>query len=134
MPLEYRSDLLRRSLASLHRAAPDIRGSAVITNDGFIIAAYPPGWDENIHDPMGGENVAATAAVVSSTIERTLNRLAQGEIERVLMEGANGSIGILPITPDSTLAVLIEKNAKLGLTLQASRQAVVDLRAVLKKD
>jgi predicted regulator of Ras-like GTPase activity (Roadblock/LC7/MglB family) len=133
MPLEYRSDALNRSLSTLHRQAADIRGSAIITHDGLVIASYPPGWDRDIHDPTGGENVAAMAAVVVSTAERTMARLALGNLERVLMEGENNIVGVFPATDDAALAVLINKDAKLGLTLHMARQAADDIRAVLKK-
>ncbi|HLE28825.1 MAG TPA: roadblock/LC7 domain-containing protein [Anaerolineales bacterium] len=134
MPIEYRSDLLRRTLANLHREAPGVRGSAVITSDGFVIAVFPPGWDSDIQDPTGGENVAAMSAVVVGQAERTMGRLAQGELERVLMEGEKGSVAVFPITDDSALALLIEKDAKMGLTLHAARKAAQELRAILKKE
>jgi len=134
MPIEYRSDLLRRTLAGLHREAPGVRGSAVITIDGFVLAVYPPGWDSDIQDPTGGENVAAMSAVVVGQAERTMARLAQGELERVLMEGEKGVVAVLPITHDSALALLIDKDAKLGLTLHAARRAAQEVRGVLKKE
>ena len=133
MPIEFRSDALQRSLAALHRDAPAILGSAIITDDGLVIAAYPPGWDRDIHDPRGGENVAAMAAVVVGTAERTMARLEQGQLERVLMEGEYGTMGVFPATPDSALAVLIDKSAKLGLTLHAARRAAEQIRSILKQ-
>jgi predicted regulator of Ras-like GTPase activity (Roadblock/LC7/MglB family) len=133
MPIEYRSDALHRSLAALHRTAPDIRGSAIITNDGLVIAVYPPGWDSNIQDPTGGENVAAMAAVVAGVAERTMARLDQGELERVMMEGEKGTVSVFPVTSDSALALLIDKDAKLGLTLNAARQTAEEVRSILKK-
>jgi uncharacterized protein len=131
MPIEYRSEALLRSLAALHRDAPEIRGSAIITHDGLVIASYPPGWDADIHDPTGGENVAAMAAVVASLAERTMTRLDQGGLERVVMEGERGTVGVFPATPDSALALLIAKDAKLGLTLHAARQAADQIRTIL---
>jgi predicted regulator of Ras-like GTPase activity (Roadblock/LC7/MglB family) len=133
MPIQYRSDALHRSLQTLHRQAPAIRGSAVITQDGLVIAAFPPGWDENIHDPTGGDHVAALAAVVAGQAERTLTRLDQGKMQRVLMEGEHGTIAVLPITHDAALAILVQKDAKLGLTLHAARRAADDLSAILDK-
>jgi uncharacterized protein len=125
MPLEYRSEALLRSLAELHRAAPEVRGSAIITHDGLVI------WDADIHDPTGGENVAAMAAVVAGLAEQTMTRLDQGELERVLMEGERGTVGVFPATSDSALALLIAKDAKLGLVLYAARQAAIHIRAIL---
>jgi predicted regulator of Ras-like GTPase activity (Roadblock/LC7/MglB family) len=131
MPIEYRSEALLRSLAALHRDAPDIHGSAIITHDGLVIASYPPGWDADIHDPTGGENVAAMAAVVVGLAERTMTRLDQGGLERVVMEGERGTVGIFPATPDSALALLIAKEARLGLVLHAARQTAGQIRTIL---
>jgi predicted regulator of Ras-like GTPase activity (Roadblock/LC7/MglB family) len=134
MPVQFRSDALKHSLQTLHRQAPALRGSAIITQDGLVIAAHPPGWDGgDINDPTGGEHVAALAAVVAAEAQRTLTRLAQGTMERVLMEGERGTIAVLPITSDSALAILIQKDAKLGLTLHAAKQTADSLRTVLQK-
>ena len=131
MPIEYRSDALLRSLAALHNDAPEIHGSAIITHDGLVIASYPPGWDADIHAPTGGENVAAMAAVVVTLAEKTLTRLDQGGLERVVMEGERGSVGVFPSTADSALALLIAKDAKLGLILHAARRAADQIRTIL---
>jgi predicted regulator of Ras-like GTPase activity (Roadblock/LC7/MglB family) len=128
---ESRSAALTRALATLHQAAPGLHGSAVITQEGLVIAVYPPGWDGDIHDPLGGDNVSAMAAVVAELAGKTLSRLAQGQLERVLMEGERGTVGVFPATKDAALAVLITKEAKLGLTLQAARRAIDHIRAIL---
>ena len=131
MPIEYRSDALLRCLAALIYAAPEIHGAAIMTHDGLVIASYPPGWDADIHDPTGGENVAAMAAVVVGLAEKTLTRLDQGGLERVLMEGERGTVAVFPATPDSALALLIAKDARLGLILHAARQAADQIRSIL---
>ncbi len=131
MPIQDRSESILRSLAALHQAAPEIHGSAVITHDGLVIASYPPGWDVDIHDPTGGQNVAAMSAVVATQAERMAARLEQGELERVLVEGQHGTVGIFPITSDTTLALLIAKDVKLGLVLHVARQAASQLRTTL---
>jgi uncharacterized protein len=128
---QHRSDSLNQALAALHQAAPDLHGSAVITPDGLVMAAYPPGWDGNIHDPLGGDNVSAMAAVVADLAAKTLTRLEQGDLERVLMEGALGTVAVFPAGKDAALAVLITKEAKLGLTLSAARRATERVRAIL---
>ena len=65
--------------------------------------------------------------------EKTLTRLNQGQMERVLMEGEHGTIAVLPVTHDAALAILIQKDAKLGLTLHAARRAADEIQAVLNK-
>jgi len=133
MPFEYRSDMIMRHLAALQRRAPGVRGVAVTTSDGLVIAAYPPAWEADIHDPTSGENVAALAAVIAGMAERSMARLEQGQLERVLMEGEKGVIAVFPITIDSALAILVEKGAKLGLVLNLSAATARELHAVLKK-
>lgn len=133
MPTEYRSDALQRSLAQFHRAAPAVRGSALISPEGLVIAAYPPGWDGDLHNAAGAESVAALAAVMAGSAARTLSRLEQGAVQRVLAEGEHGTLAVLPVAPDASLAVLIERDARLGLVLQAARQAGEQLRQVLDR-
>jgi predicted regulator of Ras-like GTPase activity (Roadblock/LC7/MglB family) len=131
MPIQYRSDAILSSLAALQRAAPGVRGAALITQDGLVIAAYPPGWDADIHDPIGGEHVAATAAVLAGQAERILTRLDQGALEQVVMEGERGLLAVQRATADAALALLIAKDAQLGLTLHAARRAAAEIRAIL---
>jgi len=131
MPIDYRSEALLRSLAALHHDAPEIHGSAVFTHDGLVIASYPPGWDADIHAPTGGENVAAMAAVVMGLAVRTLTRLDQGALQRVLLQGERGAVAVFPATADSALAVLISNEARMGLVLQAARQAADHICAIL---
>jgi predicted regulator of Ras-like GTPase activity (Roadblock/LC7/MglB family) len=131
MPIQYRSEAILSSLAALQRAAPAVRGAALVTPDGLVIAAYPPGWDADIHDPTGGEHVAATAAVLAGQAERILTRLDQGTLEQVLVEGERGLMAVLRATADAALALLIAKDAKLGLTLHAARLAAAEIRAIL---
>jgi predicted regulator of Ras-like GTPase activity (Roadblock/LC7/MglB family) len=132
MPIQYRSDTLLRALADLHKQAAGLRGAALITQDGLVITAYPPGWDANIHDPTGGEHVAAMAAVVAGEAERILTRLDQGDLQQVLIEGERGTIAVLRATRDAALALLIDKDAKLGLILNAARQAANSIRPTLE--
>src|SRR5205085_11272765 len=94
-------------------------------------ASYPPGWEADIHDPTGGENVAAMAAVVAGLARQSLARLGQGELKRVVMEGARGIVCVLPATADSALALLVGSEARLGVALEAARRAAEKIGAIL---
>ena len=133
MPSSSRSDALRQSLLQLHRRVPAISGSAVITFDGLVIAIYPPGWDSDIQNPTGADSVAAMAAVISGAAERTVTRLEQGRLERVLIEGERGIVGVFPCTHDSALAVLIAKDAKLGLAARLAQRTAQEIGSILKR-
>lgn len=131
MPIAYRSDLLLSRLAALQRAVPAVRGAALISAEGLVIAAYPPGWDADIHDPTGGEHVAAMAAVMAGQAERALARLDQGAFQQIVVEGERGTLAIVQSHTDAALTLLIERGAPLGLALHAARQAAQDLSAIL---
>jgi predicted regulator of Ras-like GTPase activity (Roadblock/LC7/MglB family) len=133
MPTYFRSDAILQCLQALHRRVPGICGSAIITSDGLVVATYPPGWDSNIQDPAGADSVAAMASVIATAAERTVARLEQGALERVLIEGEKGVVGVFPCTPDSGLAVLIAKDAKLGLAAHAARQTADEIGGILKR-
>ncbi len=71
------------------------------------------------------------AAVVVTEAERTMARLDQGELERVVVEGERGTVGIFPVTTDIALSLLIAKDVKLGLVLLNARQAAGQIRTIL---
>jgi predicted regulator of Ras-like GTPase activity (Roadblock/LC7/MglB family) len=57
--------------------------------------------------------------------------LELGQLERVLLEGEHYIIGIFPVTGDASLAVLIDKEAKLGLTFHLVSKATENIADVL---
>ncbi len=130
MVTQYREDTLRQSLQGLSEMMPDIRAAVIVNVDGLVVASYPP-HSSDVHDPKGDQSVAATTALIMGLAERTLERLAQGTLERVMIEGAGGTIGVYPCTGDAALAVLINKNAKLGLALNAARRVAGEIKTIL---
>src|SRR5512133_1838671 len=114
MVREYRSETLERTLRTLHTAVPGILASVVVNIDGLLVSAYPPGDEDNVHEnPTGSPQVAAMAATLIGLAERTLGRLAQGDLERLLMEGEDGVMVVYP-AGRAALAVLVRKDVKLG--------------------
>jgi predicted regulator of Ras-like GTPase activity (Roadblock/LC7/MglB family) len=63
------------------------------------------------------------AATLIALGEQALTRLAQGEIERLLVEGYSGAMIVYPINRSAALAAMVDKKAKLGLTLLTISQA-----------
>ncbi|HKZ68806.1 MAG TPA: roadblock/LC7 domain-containing protein [Anaerolineales bacterium] len=131
MVTQYREDTLRLSLKSLSEMMSDIRAAVIVNVDGLVVAAYPPHSDDDVHNPTGDQSVAATTALIMGLAERTLARLAQGELERIMIEGTQGTIGVFPCTGDAVLAVLINKDAKLGLALTATRRTANEIKTIL---
>jgi predicted regulator of Ras-like GTPase activity (Roadblock/LC7/MglB family) len=70
------------------------------------------------------------AATLIGLAERTLGRLAQGELQRLLMEGEEGVMVVYP-AGRASLAVLVDKDARLSHVLYASKKAAAEIMEVL---
>mgnify|MGYP000431896941 CR=1 FL=1 len=131
MATEYRSEILERILKTLHIAVDGVKASVIVNTDGLLVAAYPPGDDDNPHqNPTSSPQVAAMSATLIGLAERTLGRLAQGDLERLLMEGEEGVMVVYP-AGKASLAVLVEKGARLSPILFATRKAAEQVAEVL---
>jgi hypothetical protein len=131
MSQETRSAALERTLKTLHIAVDGIKASVIVNIDGLLVASYPPGDDENPHqNPTSSPQVAAMSATLVGLAEKTLGRLAQGNLERLLMEGEEGVMVIFP-AGRASLAVLAEKDARLSHILYATKRAAQDVEATL---
>ena len=131
MALEYRSDILERTLRTMHIAVDGVKASVVVNVDGLLVAAFPPGNEENPHlNPTSSPQVAAMSATIIGLAERTLDRLAQGDMQRLLIEGEQGVIVVYP-AGHASLAVLAEKNARLSRILYAAKRAAAEIERIL---
>ncbi len=130
MVREYRSETLERTLRTLHTAVPGIIASVVVNIDGLLVAAYPLGDEDNPQNPTSSPQVAAMAATLIGLAERTLIRLAQGNLERLLMEGEEGVMVVYP-AGRAALAVLVSKDVKMGMVLYAAARARNDVMKIL---
>jgi predicted regulator of Ras-like GTPase activity (Roadblock/LC7/MglB family) len=70
------------------------------------------------------------SATLIGLAERTLGRLAQGDLERLLMEGELGVIVVYP-AGRASLAVLVEKDARLAHVLFAAKKAAAEVAEIL---
>jgi predicted regulator of Ras-like GTPase activity (Roadblock/LC7/MglB family) len=115
----------------LNGAADGIKAAVVVNNDGLLVSAYPPGDEDNPHqNPTSSPQVAAMSATLIGLAERTLGRLQQGELERLLMEGEDGVMVVYP-AGRASLAVLCEKDARLAYILGATKKAASEVAAIL---
>jgi predicted regulator of Ras-like GTPase activity (Roadblock/LC7/MglB family) len=118
----YRVDILEDRLRELTESIPGIQGTVIVSFEGFVVAAYPPA-DGDSYQATSTPQVAAMAATLIALGEEALTRLAQGKIERLLVEGNSGAMIVYPINRNAALAAMVDKKAKLGLTLLTISQA-----------
>ncbi len=130
MTQEYRSETLERALKKLHIAVDGVKASVIVNIDGLLVAAYPSGDDDPLENPTSNPQVAAMSATLIALAERTLRRLAQGELERLLMEGEDGVMVVFP-AGRASLAVLVEKGARLSHVLYAAKRAAQEVTEIL---
>lgn len=131
MVTEYRSQTLERTLRTMHAAVPGIVASVIVNVEGLLVAAYPPGDEHSPTDsPTGTPQVAAMAATLMGLAERTLGRLQQGHLGRLVMESEQGYMVIYP-AGRAALAVLVERGVKPGKILYAASRAREEIMGIL---
>lgn len=131
MSQQYRSDALEEKLKMLHTFVEGVKATVIVNVDGLLVAAYPAGDEENPHEnPTSSPQVAAMSATLIGLAERTLKRLAQGELERLLMEGESGVMVVYP-AGRASLAVLVDKDARIARVLVAAKKAAAEIEEIL---
>jgi predicted regulator of Ras-like GTPase activity (Roadblock/LC7/MglB family) len=110
----------------MHKSLDDIEASVVVNIDGLLVEAYPAS-----EGAASSDQVAALTATLIGLAEKTLSRLAQGDVQRLLLEGEDGVMVVYPSGKRAALAVLIKKEAKLGMAMYAVKRAAEEVAGVL---
>lgn len=119
-----RTESLNRALRSLQAGLADIEASALVSEDGLVIAsALPQGVEES--------RVAAMSAAILAMASRTAGELGRGKLEQVYVKGANGYAILMGAGPHAVLLALARKEAKLGLIFFELSRASEELKNLL---
>lgn len=119
-----RVDDLNKILRTLQSGTPDIEASALITEDGLIIASALPQHIEEMR-------VAGMSSTLLNLGTRAATELGRGEVEQVMIRGATGYALMVTAAPGTLLLVLTTKSAKLGLIFLDVSRAVENIKKVL---
>ncbi|MBI2374567.1 MAG: roadblock/LC7 domain-containing protein [Deltaproteobacteria bacterium] len=119
-----RVEQLNRILRSLRSTSPDVEASALISDDGLIIASELP-------QQIDEARVAGMSAVLLSLGTRAATELERGRVEEVLIRGSDGYAVMVDAGNGSLLLVLANKTAKLGLIFLDVRRAVQEIKTAL---
>ena len=129
----YKTDLLEDALRELCSKLEGVQGAVIVSIEGFVVAAYTPHeGDMDEEGPTSSPQVAAMAATLIALGERTLSRLAQGEMIRLLIEGNDGGMLVVPANRRASVAVMVGKEAKMGLVLYALQQSAGKISDILE--
>lgn len=107
-------------LKDLETSSPDIEASAIVSNDGFIIASVLP-------RDVDEDRVGAMAAAILSLGERSARELNKGEMEQTFVKGSLGYVIISSIEEKAVLATLASEKAKLGLIFLEMKRTIQEL-------
>ena len=129
----YKTDLLEEALKELCSRLEGVQGAVIVSIEGFVVAAYTPHESEMDEEgPTSSPQVAAMAATLIALGERTLSRLAQGEMIRLLVEGNAGGMLVVPANRRASVAVMVGREAKMGLVLYALQQSAGKISSILE--
>jgi predicted regulator of Ras-like GTPase activity (Roadblock/LC7/MglB family) len=130
----YKTDLLEGALKELCSKLEGIQGAVIVSIEGFVVASYSPIQSEMDEEdsPTSSPQVAAMAATLIALGERTLSRLAQGDMIRLLIEGNDGGMLVVPANRRSSVAVMVGREAKMGLVLYALQQSAKKISHILE--
>jgi hypothetical protein len=119
-----RTDDLNRILRSLQSGTPEIEASALISEDGLMIASALP----NHIDEM---RVAGISSTLLSLGQRAATELQRGNLEQVLIRGKDGYVVMVGAASGTMLLVLATHDAKLGLIFLDMTKAVKDISKII---
>ena len=129
---EYRVHVLEEILRRLHATVAGLHGTVVVSIEGFVVAAYAGEGRARLDNPVDSPQVAAMAASIIALGERVLGRLSRGEIDRILLDGTEGGIVVVPAGHEAALATMVGKDAKLGLVMLEVRRAANEVERILR--
>ena len=121
-----RLDELNRILRRLQIDSPGIETSALISEDGLMIARA-----ENGAMNLEEGRVAGMAATLLNLGTRAAMELSRGAVQEVIVRGENGYAVVLSAGRGTLLLAVTNEASKLGLIFFDMREAIQSLQKVL---
>jgi len=103
-----RADNITKLIKQLASNTPDVEASAIIDNDGLMIASA-------LAKDVDDDAVAAMSAALLGIGERIVHELGRGNFEMVMTRGSAGYVILVRCGKDAVLSVLTGASAKIGL-------------------
>ena len=111
-------------LRELQSGTPDVEASALISEDGLVIASALPQHIEEVR-------VAGMSSTLMSLGTRAATELERGEVKQVLISGTKGYAVMMTAAQGTMLLVLTTQQAKLGLIFLDMARAIESLEKAL---
>ena len=119
-----RTETLNRILRNLQTESPDVEASALISEDGLMIASALPQHIEEMR-------VAGMSATLLSLGSRAARELELADLQQVLIKGSDGYAVMVHASEGTMLICLTTTSARLGLIFLDMSRAVEEIGKVL---
>ncbi|MFN8061558.1 MAG: roadblock/LC7 domain-containing protein [Vicinamibacterales bacterium] len=119
-----RLDNLNKVLRNLQSGSPGVEASALISEDGLIIAsALPQDLDET--------RVGGMSATLLNLGTRAATELRRGDVREIIVRGELGCAVMINASRGAVLLVLAAETTPLGLIFFDMREALKSIRNIL---
>lgn len=116
---------LNRALQNFQETSGDLEASAVISEDGLIIAS-------KILGAFDDAKLAAMSASILNLGDKTARELNRGDIEQLIIKGKNGYAITMKIDSQLFLVCLSKKKSRLGFIFLFMEQAIEEIRKAIQ--
>jgi predicted regulator of Ras-like GTPase activity (Roadblock/LC7/MglB family) len=100
----------------------DILSALVVSDDGLNVASGIPYHDDDA--------IALAASDLTDMAEEFSERLDQGKLNRILLEGERRTTVVVRAGKHTILVVLVPADAKLGLVMLSMRRAANQIASI----
>jgi predicted regulator of Ras-like GTPase activity (Roadblock/LC7/MglB family) len=119
-----KTEKITEILRGLRVSSPDIIGAAVVSLDGFLIAAVAP-------SEIDEELVGGMSAALLGVGERISTQLMRAPLNQIFVKSEKGYVILNAVGEDSVIVLLVSSEAKLGLIFLELRRMVPELQKVI---
>ena len=119
-----RNNDFQQILEDLNSSSADVEASALISNDGLMIASALPSG-------VADDRVGALSAALLSLGDRAGKELARGSIDRIMIQGEKGYVIMTSAGEEAVLTIMAKPNAKLGLIFLDIKRAAEALSKLI---
>ena len=123
-PTMSRLDNLNKILKRLQTESPGVEASALISEDGLMIASSLP-------QELEETRVAGMTATLLNLGTRSASELRRGEVQEVIVRGEHGYVVMISAGRGALLLVLANETSKLGLIFFDMREAIKAIKSIL---
>ena len=119
-----KTEKITEILRGLRVSSPDIIGAAIVSLDGFLIAAVAP-------SEIDEELVGGMSAALLGVGERISSQLMRAPLNQIFVKSEKGYVILNAVGEDAVVVLLVSSEAKLGLIFLELRRMVPELQKVI---